>query len=364
MSEKIQNHLIIIIALLIANIGYAQSDLDEFFTPSSKVGGYGELHYNQIEYQDNSTDKTLDFHRFVLFYSYHFNENFSFNAEVELEHNLVKDGQGELELEQAYVNYVQSKYFGVRAGVVLNSVGLINETHEPPTFLGVERPEYSKYIVPTTWFGNGGAIFGGFENFNYTVTVMEGLNSDKLSASNIKKEGIRKGRVKGFKANAKSILLNGKINYTGIRGLLIGASYTHNNAIGDSTSNKIGLFEAHARYKANNIFASAEFGNISYSEGEVETSMGYYIDLGYNIGSFFNTEFEIYPFVRYTEYNTASKTLTGEDSEKENKVSKIMGGISILPVPQVVIKFDYARRLSGVDEVQTNMFNVGVGYMF
>ena len=79
---------------------------DEFFQPGSSIGGYGELHWNIANDADgNSTKNTLDFHRFIIYYGYNWTEKWSFKSEVELEHNFVADGEGELELEQAFVNY-------------------------------------------------------------------------------------------------------------------------------------------------------------------------------------------------------------------------------------------------------------------
>jgi len=43
------------------------------------IGGYGELHYNNLDKQDRSEDlDQLDFHRFVLFFGYEFAKNLRF----------------------------------------------------------------------------------------------------------------------------------------------------------------------------------------------------------------------------------------------------------------------------------------------
>ena len=39
----------------------------------------------------------------------------------------------------------------MRAGLVLPPVGIVNETHEPPTFNGVSRPAFDHDVLPTTW---------------------------------------------------------------------------------------------------------------------------------------------------------------------------------------------------------------------
>jgi hypothetical protein len=67
---------------------------------------------------------------------------------------------GELELEQAYVDFLLSRRFNVRAGMLLMPIGLINERHEPPVFYGVERPFVDTVIVPTTWFEVGAGVHG------------------------------------------------------------------------------------------------------------------------------------------------------------------------------------------------------------
>lgn len=359
-----KNVIVIFISLLVSSIIYSQNSNDEFFVAQSKVGGYGELHYNSVAQDGKQTQKTLDFHRFVLFYSYQWTDKWSFNAEVEIEHNFVDGDTGELELEQAYVNYKHNNLLGFRAGVILAPVGILNEKHEPPTFLTVERPDYSKYIIPTTWFGNGAAIFGSSKGFEYQVTVMEGLDNDKLTESNILKQGIRSGRQKGFKSDAHNLLYNGRIRYTGISGLTFGASYTYNNAKGDSTTNKINLVEVNAQFRKNNIIANAEFGNISYGTGEIEASTGYYFELGYDLGMELWNNFSLIPYIHYTNYNTASSTNFGGELEKAGKNKKWIIGISYLPIESVVFKLDYGQKENELSNTKIDQFNIGVGYMF
>lgn len=343
---------------ILTNLIFSQ-DFD-FVSSTSTLGGYGELHYNVETPEIGESTKTLDFHRFVLFYSYVFSEKWSFKAEVELEHNLVGDGQGELELEQAYVNYHHADWFGFQAGVILPSAGLINEYHEPPTFLGVERPEYNSSIIPTTWFGNGISVYGNYNGFDYKVTVMEGMDADGFSASS----GIRGGRQKGYKADAEELLYNARLDYLGFPGLKIGASVSYNNAVADTGNIPFTLIEGHARYSANNIFSSFEIGNISYDKRSIETSFGYYFDFGYNIGALLDWQTVVMPFFRYSDVNTASSTEFGGILEEQYHFKKWMIGLSVKPVDQVVFKLDYAQRTRELDDSTTDLFNLGVGYMF
>ncbi|MFA7288784.1 MAG: porin [Melioribacteraceae bacterium] len=341
-------------------IGSIIAQNDDFIEPKTTVGGYGELHFNHENNIKNDVKQTLDFHRFVLFFSHNWNEKWSFKSEVELEHNFVQDGQGELELEQAYINYHYSDWIGFQFGVVLPSIGLINENHEPVLFMGVERPEYHNKIIPTTWFGNGMAIYGKLKGFEYKLTIMEGLNNEKFSHSS----GIRSGRKKGFMANAENLLYNLRLDYIDIPGIILGASYSYNKASGDTSSNKIDLLEFHASYKNNNILAIFEYGQINYEKYSLKKSNGFYFDLGYDFADLLNIETRIILFIRYTDYNTASSTTLGGNSEQKYHYNYFMFGVSIKPLDNVVFKADYGSRINEIETENSKLFNLGVGYYF
>ena len=127
------------------------------------IGGYGELHYNNIN-NDGIDDKNeIDFHRFVLFFGHEFTDKLRFFSELELEHALSGDGKnGEVELEQAYIEYDIRDNLQTKGGLFLMPVGILNETHEPTTFYGVERNNVENIIIPSTWWENGAALSGRY----------------------------------------------------------------------------------------------------------------------------------------------------------------------------------------------------------
>ena len=53
------------------------------------IGGYGELHYNNL-----NSKKEIDLHRFVLFFGHKFSGRIRFHSEVEIEHAFLKDNSG------------------------------------------------------------------------------------------------------------------------------------------------------------------------------------------------------------------------------------------------------------------------------
>jgi len=362
------------ILISIFSIIYAQ---DDFFEPRYDIGGYGELHWNKAADKDgNSTKNNMDFHRFIIYYGYNWTENWSFKSEVELEHNYVKDGDGELELEQAYINYHSDK-IGFQGGVILLSVGLLNEYHEPPLFLSVERPLYNKYVIPTTWFGNGFAFYGKFSDFNWRIALMEDLNGSEIG------DGIRSARGKGFKTTGYDLLKNFSISYAGLLGLKVGASITMNDApvtIGDdgNVSSSIGvtLTEFNAKYNANNIYIVFEFGTISYDNTNYLTSeddpatteidetdefnygntSGYYFDLGYNIGDMVGCN-KLIPWFRMSNVS--------QDVDNYSKITDLTRfGLTWWPIDQVAFKMDFGSIQIKSESNPTTEFNVGIGYNF
>ena len=351
------------IRLLVLLAVFSVNAQDEFFQPTKSIGGYGELHYNSSKQGDVDGTKTLDFHRFIIYYSASFTEAWSFFSEVELEHNFVNDGEGELELEQAFVEYRSDKG-GFKAGVILPTAGLLNEYHEPPLFLSVERPEYSKYVIPTTWFANGiSANYKPMDGLKLRVALLEDLNGEVVES------GLRSARGKGYKTTAHDWTKNFSAEYTGLPGLRLGGSYTMNNApINDDpdTTANVALLELHAKYVAHNIYAIFEYGNINYDgtnhTPSYKSSGGYYLDLGYNMASILNLKGKLMPWFRFSDYNQG----TNDDGVLPSKHYTITRfGVTFWPVDKVAFKIDFGtKETEDADIDEISQLNVGVGYNF
>ena len=160
---------------------------------TTAISGYMDFHFNKREFEDGR----LDFHRFVLLITHRFSDRIRFVSELELEHALVEglEEAGELELEQAYVDFLLTRGFNVRAGMLLVPVGIINERHEPPTYYGVERPFVDTVIVPTTWFDVGAGVHGELgRGWRYRAYVMSPLNAREFTAE----EGLSGGMSEGI----------------------------------------------------------------------------------------------------------------------------------------------------------------------
>ena len=343
---------ILLLTVVAGSMIFAQ---DDFFEQNYSIGGYGELHYNRTNTGDGDISTKMDFHRFIIYYGYNWTENWSFKSELELEHNFVADGEGELELEQAFVNY-HSEKFGLQVGVILPSVGLINEYHEPPLFVSVERPEYSKYVIPTAWFGNGFALYGSMAGVNWRLALLEDMDGESIGA------GIRSGRGKGYKTTAYDFVKNFSLNYTGFPGLRVGGSYTMHNAPIDNNPDStvsFGLGEFNLKYDANNFYAILEYGSISYENNPLEytSSGGYYLDLGYNVAGLVGLEGKLMPWFRYSDYNRGN-----DDAGRHYTIQRF--GLTYWPISNIAFKFEYGTHKTESAEEAITQINVGVGYNF
>jgi len=144
---------------------------------------------------------------------------YDFFSEFELEHSLSGDGKpGEVELEQAYVEVDINEGLSSKVGLFLIPVGIINETHEPPTFYGVERNGVEKNIIPATWWEAG-------LSFNYKPVGGVSLDGAVTSGLEVGDDfKIRNGRQKVAKATAENLAYTGRVKYTAITGLELAAT--------------------------------------------------------------------------------------------------------------------------------------------
>lgn len=325
---------------------------------ATSVGGYGELHANMLENQVNGEQSNvLDFHRFVLFFGHEFTDRLRFNSELELEHAVSGgDEPGEVELEQAYIEYDWAKYQSLRAGLFLVPVGIINETHEPPTFYGVERNPVEKNIIPTTWWEGGLAFNGIFADaWRYDFAAHSGLFTtaeDKYS--------IRAGRQKVAKARFDSQAVTGRVRWFGLPGLELSASLQYQQDITQETDPLAGsamLFSAHVAWQREAFGLRALYADWSLDGAGPESigadrQKGWYVEPSWR----FNEKWGV--FARYNSWDNQA----GNNSNSEYTQWDL--GVNYWLHPNVVFKFDYQDQDAAPGKKELDGWNLGVGYMF
>ncbi len=341
------------------------SPLDAF--EGISLGGYGEVHYNNLSADDSDRDlEEVDLHRFVVFIGKEFTDDLRFVSEFEIEHGGVEsDGSplgGEVEVEQAYIEYDVNENSQVRGGVFLVPTGILNETHEPPTFYGVERNDVENIIIPSTWWEAGvGSTFRTNNGFTFDAALHSGLNFSGTSGR------IRSARGKVSNQRLSDPAVTGRIKYTGIKGLELAASINHqtdptqdddteaeDDFIDDAT-----LYHAHAIYNRGRLglralYAQWDFsGDIEDVAGDIDEQFGWYVEPSFKVNNWLGL------YARYEEV---------EGARVQDQFSQMEVGANWWPHKDVVVKFDYRDRSHDpAAEGQGrdfDGFDLGVGYMF
>lgn len=348
--------------------------------PSTVLTGYGEINYNRPTKQ--SRDTQLDLRRFVIGLQHRINDRTKIVGELEVEHGVTSASDvGEVAVEQAYVEHQLTPALAARGGLFLMPVGLLNETHEPTAFYGVERNFVETAIIPTTWREAGAQLIANFDN---GLTLQGGLstsfNLTKWDAGSNEGRESPLGSIhqEGAKAKARSVGLFGAANWRGVPGLLVGASLfsgeaTHKQA--GFADARITLGDVHARWTPGRWDLSALYarGYISNTEqlnlplvgGSTlipKTFDGWYLQGAYKLWQ--QGDYAFSPFVRLERFNTArafadlGPGLT-PDAARTEQVATV--GANFWLTRSVVIKADYQRFRVNKD---ANRVNLGLGWSF
>ena len=319
------------------------------------LGGYGEMHMNF------GAGDTIDFHRWVLFIGHEYSDSIRMFSELELEHSIAGDGQpGEVELEQAFIEFDLNDSSKARAGLFLLPVGLLNETHEPATFYGVERNRVENQIIPTTWWEGG---------VSYTQQTDSGLSFDyavhsglftPTSGSNAFR--IRNGRQKVGEASFESGAATVRARYTGIPGLDFALSVQYQEDLAQNTLAETidaVLVTAHADWRSGPwgfraLYAQWDLGGAAPAALGRDQQYGFYLEPSYRFETAWG---DLGFFGRYSRYDRQA----GDNADSAD--TYLDAGINWWPHESVVLKADvqFAQPANGADDETVNL---GVGYHF
>ena len=362
----------------IENLSVVNSSLAEW-ADKTQIGGYGELHYNNQDAENSENDvDEIDFHRFVLFVNHQFNDRLRFFSEVELEHSISGDDEdGEFELEQAYIQYDLDDKHKLNGGLFLLPVGILNETHEPETFYGVERNSVEKFVVPTSWWETGAGVNGAYANgLSWDFAITSGLEMDDDYS-------VRSGRQKGSKASANDPAYTARLKYTGLPGLELATSYQLQVDANQGEKSAKGalpgddgyvadidqgqLIEAHAVYTNGGFGLRALWAEWNFDGDDIEAAnadeqSGWYVEPSYR---FRPGNWDIGVFARYEDLDSYKLK---DGIYQLGKFDEWTVGVNYWPVPNVVLKADYRER-NYDKSVTSNEYDftgidLGLGYSF
>lgn len=348
------------------------------------IWGYGEINYNRPTHDGSQTQ--MDLRRAVFGFGYRFNEKTRFMSEFEIEHAVASaDDSGEVEVEQFYVDHQVADFANLKAGLFLIPMGLLNESHEPNRYYGVERNFVETAIIPSTWREGGAALYGSTDiGLAWEAGLTTGFDLGKWdpSADGEGKESPL-GSIHQELQNAKARDLSQYValNYRGIPGWVAGASvFTGKVSQGNpdirvASNSRVTLWDAHTRWTPGNFDLSTVYahGSISDTADLNETFVGnpnpipsdfwgWYAQAAYRFD--LPDTYAVSPFMRYERFNTAADYATlplglTPDSSPTEKV--LTYGLNFYLNPNVVFKADYQ---SFSEDSSRNRYDVGMGLAF
>jgi hypothetical protein len=379
-----------------------------FKSKGLSIGFYGEAKYRFPE----EANAVFDPHRFVLTPSYQLNDWLIFNSELEFEHGGIDERSGrsrsrfdgEIELEQFYVDILVNEHFNIRSlGIDLVPVGRINKYHEPTVFYSTERPELYREIIPSTWFEPSVGVFGKIvEGWDYQLMASTGMedfipsqDGPGVTAAN----GFRDARPRLRAADESNPAFSGRLRFNGIPGLDASTSFYVTEMQGVNRSQTwVGLADIEFAYrvpktglelrgdfaywhidKPSNLLANNNtnaLGALVLNDDVGKAMYGWYVEAAYHFWpeSWRNgrgKEMDLVPFVRYTDIVTQTR-LQGPSQERDDGSTNkdfLTVGLAYFLNANFVLKADYRFNLNGSEAVERqaanqDYFQIGAGVFF
>jgi hypothetical protein len=359
-----------------------QSSPTSTIAPATQLSSYGEINYNRPT--KNSAAAQADIRRFVLGYQHRFDERTKVVAELEVEHAVSSaDDPGEVEVEQVYVEHRLNETYGLRAGLFLMPLGLLNQNHEPTAFYGVERNFVETRIIPSTWREGGVQIFGEHDNgISWSAGISTGFDLGKWDATSSEGRESPLGAIHQEMALAKSRDLSvfGAVDWRGIPGLRLGGGIftgkaSHGAEGFAAPSARITLWDLHARWTPGAWDLSGVYARGSISGAAAlnqtfagaialvpRTFDGWYLQAAYKwrLGG----DYALAPFARIERVNTGRSfagVVQGLNPDSYDTEGIFTVGANFNLNPSVVLKADYQRFKIARD---ANRINLGLGFSF
>lgn len=375
-------------------------------------------HFNRyrdpLTYKDDKSHGRFDLPHVTLNLGYDFGRGWTMGMEIEFEHGgtesaveIDADESGEYEaetekggevaLEQFWINKAFSGgWFNVKAGELIIPVGEINQHHLPNEFFSVYRSEGEAKLLPNTWHQVGLSLWGSLPQWRYEAIFTSGLDAERFghdcfvhygatSPYEYKLANVYAGaaRIDNYSVKGLRLSLSGYYGYTfGNTERKAGASYDDCHgalAIGSfgfelnrwnlivrgnatyanlSDAERITAFcNAYPKHTQQDGSPSkhSPIGSSAYSFGG---------EAGYDVFSIFDAlrqKQKLYVFGRYEDYNTYA-TGNKKVAYTYDHVKRMSFGINYKPIPQIIVKAEWAKRY--LDSAYNDEPSISLGVMF
>jgi hypothetical protein len=360
----------------------------------TSIGGYGEIHVRgTTRGRDGERSWTGDVARLGIFVAHPFNDKIRAYTEIEIEHAVAcATCRGTVEIEQAYIDWkLFGDRVGLRAGLVLLPMGVINQWHEPPVFHGVVRPKVETVIIPSTWREIAIGAFGEpLPGLHYELYAMTGLGPLGVSAG-----GLAGARQNGALASVNAWAAVGRVEYEPLLGVVLGASGYASDAganapvyLRDRTRVNLSYpvlgFALDARFRRAGLewkmlyaeFRTPESGALMGTFDAAGARLcldrsspmptlvrGAYVEGAYDVLRLLGVSHQLLPFARIEYYDTQAEVPDDFSPNPTYSIREYTFGASYRPIQQLVFKADYQLRNRRLGKDETQM-NFGVGFMY
>lgn len=346
------------------------------------IGGYGEINYNRPT--RNASQTQTDVRRAVIGIQHRFDERTRLVSEFEWEHAVTSAGdRGEAAVEQLYIEHELGTGLRAKAGLFLIPAGLLNESHEPTAFYGVERNFVETAIIPSTWREAGLALSKTLDNgLTWEAGITTGFDLTKWDAASSGGRESPLGSIhqEGQLAKSRNLSTYGALNWRGVPGLLLGGSVFTGKA-GHGTPDfaavdaRVTLWDLHARYTpgrwdlsgvyARGTISKTDALNLTFAGNPTpvpSSFQGWYAQAAYQLWK--SGHYSLLPFARYESFNTARRYASVPDglavaTGPDERVATL--GANLRIGEGVVLKADYQKFR---EDRSRDRLNLGVGFSF
>lgn len=375
-------------------------------------------HFNRyrdpLTYKDDKSHGRFDLPHVTLNLGYDFGRGWTMGMEIEFEHGgtesaveIDADESGEYEaetekggevaLEQFWINKSFSDgRFNVKAGELIIPVGEINQHHLPNEFFSVYRSEGEAKLLPNTWHQVGLSLWGSLPQWRYEAIFTSGLDAERFghdcfvhygatSPYEYKLANVYAGaaRIDNYSVNGLRLSLSGYYGYT-FRNTERKAGASYDDCHGALA---IGSFGFELNRWNLIVRGNATYANLSDAEritafcnaypkhtqqdgspskhspiGSSAYSFGG--EAGYDVFSIFDAlrqKQKFYVFGRYEDYNTYA-TGNKKVAYTYDHVKRMSFGINYKPIPQIIVKAEWAKRY--LDSAYNDEPSISLGVMF
>ncbi len=398
--------------------------------PGLRIGAYGEFAFGAMQNPAafSQWQTGFDTTRLVLTPSYQFNDNIIFNSEIEWEHGgIATDADdkltGEINIEQAWVDFRITPYFNIRApGVDLVPIDWLNLYHEPTRYYSVLRPELNRGLIPSTWRAPAASIWGQIaEGLSYQFQVnsaLEDFGGGPITDARTPLpfpigydpgitgiEAVRAARapIGDFRQLSNYLGYIFRLSYAptflpgfdGGTSVYFTPSTTPRGAYSQLNGAPLGrssltIFETDFRYHVPDTglefrgeFADILIGNpanlrvnndldpvnnVGKSLWGASGEVAYHITLSPFVGPILGSDWEAVPFYRYTYQNFQTGGFGGTDLNFPvgfGQTQFHVAGLAVYPTPELVLKLNYLRAIDAAPRgINANSVLGGLGFYF